>query len=204
MIVRMPGRETRLREPAFRHIGSLVNAVLPALLPVLTRGPVLYGHSLGALVAFEVARQAHRAYGLEPAHLVVSGCSAPRTRTPRQVRHALTDDGLWRSVCGLNGMSEEIARDTAMRELLLPTLRADFQVSDTYRYSPGPLLGCPIDALAGDRDSEAPAMGMSGWAQETSGRFRLHVLPGDHFFNLDAGTRLSAWLPRLEPAAAAA
>lgn len=204
VIVRLPGRETRLREPAFRHIGSLVNAALAALLPILTRGPVLYGHSLGALVAFEVARQASCAYGLEPAHLVVSGCSAPRIRSLRQTRHMLPDDELWLSVCELNGMSEEIAHDTAMRELLLPTLRADFQVSDTYRYSPGPVLGCPIDALAGDHDTEAPATGMSGWAQETTGRFRLHVLPGDHFFNLDAGTRLSAWLPRLEFAAAAA
>jgi surfactin synthase thioesterase subunit len=204
MIVRLPGRETRLREPAFRHIGSLVNAALPVLLPVLARGPVLYGHSLGALVAFEVTRQARRAYGLEPAHLVVSGCSAPRTRAPRQIRHTLPGAELWQSVCELNGMSEEIARDTAMRDLLLPTLRADFQVSDTYRYSPGPPLGCPVDALAGDHDSEAPGSGMTGWAQETTGRFRLHVLPGDHFFNLDAGTRLSAWLSRLEFAAAAA
>jgi medium-chain acyl-[acyl-carrier-protein] hydrolase len=204
VIVRLPGRETRLREPAFRDIGSLVNAALPALLPVLTRSPVLYGHSLGALVAFEVARQARRAYGLEPAHLVVSGCSPARTRTPQRIRHVLPDNELWQSVCELNGMSEEIARDTAMRDLLLPTLRADFEVSETYRYSPGPVLGCPITALAGDRDSEAPASGMTGWAQETTEQFRLHVLPGDHFFNLEAGMRLSAWLPRPEFAAAAA
>jgi medium-chain acyl-[acyl-carrier-protein] hydrolase len=203
VIVRLPGRETRLREPAFRQMGPLVSAVLPVLLPALSAGPVLYGHSMGALVAFEVARQARRDYGLEPARLVVSGCSAPRTRTPRQIRHTLPDSELWQSVCELNGMPEEIARDAAIRKLLLPTLRADFQVSDTYQYSPGPPLGCLIDAFAGDDDLEAPANGMAGWAQETTGRFRLQVLPGDHFFNLGTETPLSAWLSGPELAAAA-
>jgi surfactin synthase thioesterase subunit len=203
VIVRLPGRETRLREPAFRQMGSLVSAMLPALLPVLEARPVLYGHSMGALVAFEAARQASRDYGLEPAHLVVSGCSAPRTRTPRQIRYTLSDSELWQSVCDLNGMSDEIAGNVTMQRLVLPALRGDFEVSDTYRYSPGPLLACPIDALGGSEDEEAPVDGMPGWAQETTGPFRLHVLPGDHFFNLDADTRLSAWLPRPELAAAA-
>ena len=195
MIIRLPGREARLREPTFQDMESLVSAMLPVLLPVLASAPVLYGHSMGALVAFEVARRARRDHGLEPANLVISGCSAPRARTPRQIRHTLPDSDLWQSVCELNGMPPEIAGDAAMRRLLLPALRADFQVSDTYRYSPGPLLGCPIDALAGADDSEAPASGMTGWARETTGRFRLHALPGDHFFNLEAGTRLSAWFP---------
>jgi medium-chain acyl-[acyl-carrier-protein] hydrolase len=203
VIVRLPGRETRLREPGFRHMESLVSTMVPALLPVLEAGPVLYGHSMGALVAFEVARQASRDYGLEPAHLVVSGCSAPRTRTSRQIRYTLSDSELWQSVCELNGTPDEIAGNVTMQRLVLPALRADFEVSDTYRYSPAPLLACPIDALGGSDDQEAPVDGMPGWAKETTGPFRLHVLPGDHFFNLDPDTRMSAWLPRPELATAA-
>jgi medium-chain acyl-[acyl-carrier-protein] hydrolase len=190
-IVRLPGREQRLHEPLFRSMDALIRALVPALQPMLAAGPVLYGHSMGALVAFEVARYARDVCGVEPACLVVSGCAAPSTREPRRLRHLLSDDEFWRSVCELNGMPDEIARDRAMRDMLMPVFRADFEVCDTYAYSRGAALGCPIIAFAGDADQEALPAEMAAWAEETTGSFRHRTVPGDHFFNLDLSSRLS-------------
>src|SRR6266567_1755411 len=143
-IVVAPGRERRLHEVPCRSMSSLVHAALAPLWPLLRQRPVLYGHSMGALVAFEIARRARDLGGVEPAHLVLSGCAAPRDRVVRRFRHHLPDHELWQSVCDLNGMPNEVARDPAMRDMLLPAMRADFRVCETYSYSPGPPLTCPI------------------------------------------------------------
>jgi len=191
-IVRLPGREQRLHEPLFRSMGALVRALVPALWPRLVARPVLYGHSMGALVAFEVARYARDVCGAEPACIVVSGCAAPGTRAPRLLRYQFSDDDLWQSVCDLNGMPDEIARDQAMRDMLLPALRADFEVCDTYAYSPGVPLTCPVVAFAGHADPEVAPAEMAGWAEETTGPFRHCTMPGHHFFNLDPDTGFAA------------
>jgi surfactin synthase thioesterase subunit len=192
VIVRLPCREQRLHEPPFRSMGALVRALVPALWPLLVARPVLYGHSMGALVAFEVARYARDVCGAEPACLVVSGCAAPETRAPRHMRYRFSDNELWQSVCDLNGTPDEIARDQSMRDMLLPALRADFEVCDTYAYSPGVPLNCPVVAFAGHADPEVAPAEMAGWAAETTGPFRHCTVPGHHFFNLDPDTSFAA------------
>jgi medium-chain acyl-[acyl-carrier-protein] hydrolase len=191
-IVRLPGREQRLHEPPFRSMSALVRALVPALWPQLVAGPVLYGHSMGALVAFEVARYARDVCDAEPACLVVSGCAAPATRAPRRLRYRLSEDELWQSVCDLSGTPDEIARDQAIRAMLLPALRADFEICDTYSYRPGAPLTCPVVAFAGHADREVAPAEMAGWTEETTGPFLPCTTPGHHFFNLDPDTRLAA------------
>lgn len=182
-IVHLPGRETRLDDEPCRDIATLVRLLCRGVLPCLPPRVVFYGHSMGALVAFELARQLRRAYGVEPDHLVVSGHPAPRVpRTAR--RHRLPDDELWVSVCALLGTPPEVAADAGMRTVLLPALRADFEVCETYRYRADQPLDCPITAFAGDRDDEAAPPGMADWATETRSAYRQETLPGGHFFNL--------------------
>jgi medium-chain acyl-[acyl-carrier-protein] hydrolase len=185
MVVRLPGRETRLGEPAFVDMRSLVHALVAAVLPRLGPRFVLYGHSMGALVAFETGRLLQLAYGVDTDHLVVSGMRAPRDRTRRLARHRLPDDALWETVCDIGGIPPEVAAEPAMRQLLLPTLRADFQVTDEYTYRPAPSLSCPVSAYAGRADREVPPHETLGWGKETRATFEHTVLPGEHFFNLD-------------------
>jgi medium-chain acyl-[acyl-carrier-protein] hydrolase len=183
ILVHLPGRENRLDDQPCRDISALVRSLCPAVVPLLASRTVFYGHSMGALVAFELARQLRRIYGIEPEHLVVSGHAAPRLpRQPR--RHRLADDELWESVQALLGTPPEVAADPQVRALLLPTLRADFEVCETYRYRPEYPLDCPITSFAGEYDDEAPPPDMAGWAAETRSTFRHEILPGGHFFNL--------------------
>jgi medium-chain acyl-[acyl-carrier-protein] hydrolase len=182
-LVHLPGRETRLDDDPAHDIGAVVQSLARAVTPLLASRIAFYGHSMGALVAFELARQLRRAYGVEPDHLVVSGHAAPRL--PRsQARHQLADDDLWTSVCSLRGTPPEVAADRQIRTMLLPVLRADFEVCETYRYRPEPALDCPISSFAGDHDQEAPPSTMAGWAAETRSAFQQETISGDHFFNL--------------------
>jgi medium-chain acyl-[acyl-carrier-protein] hydrolase len=182
-LVHLPGRETRLDDAPAHDIAAVVQPLARAITPLLASRFAFYGHSMGALVAFELARQLRRAYGVEPDHLVVSGHAAPRHPRP-QNRHQLADDDLWASVCALLGTPADVASDPQMRSVFLPALRADFEVCETYRYRAEPPLDCPISSFAGDRDQEAPPSTMAGWATETRSSFRQETLAGDHFFNL--------------------
>jgi medium-chain acyl-[acyl-carrier-protein] hydrolase len=183
LIVHLPGRETRLDDSPCHDLPSLVQALARAVAPLVASGSAFYGHSMGALLAFELARQLRRAYGVEPDHLVVSGHAAPRV--PRTaLRHLLADDALWDSVCAMRGTPAGVAADPGMRALLLPALRADFEICETYRYRAEPALDCPISSFAGAHDEEAPPSQMTGWSAETESAYRQETVPGDHFFNL--------------------
>jgi medium-chain acyl-[acyl-carrier-protein] hydrolase len=193
LIVQLPGRERRIHEPPCDDLPALLPALRQALAPLLANRFVFYGHSMGALLAFELARHLRRAYGVEPDHLVVSGRAAP-SQPGGPARHRLPDDQLSAWVCGLLGTPPEVAADPDMRALLLPALRADLAVCETYRYRPEPPLDCPISSFAGDRDREAPSPDMAGWARETRSQYRHEALPGDHFFNLARDSGFAARL----------
>lgn len=197
LIVHLPGRQTRIDEPPCGDLATLLRSLCRAVVPMLATRFVFYGHSMGALLAFELARRLRRTYGVEPDHLVVSGRAAPRLPAP-VLRHRLPDDELWVWMCGLLGTpwEVEVAADPGMRALLLPALRADLQVCEAYRYRPEPALDCPISSFAGDRDGEARPPDMAGWAEETRGGYRHETLPGDHFFNLASDSGFATRLRR--------
>jgi medium-chain acyl-[acyl-carrier-protein] hydrolase len=186
LVVRLPGRESRAQERRFTDIRPLVRALAPALRPHLAGDYVLYGHSMGALIAFETARLFSLAYDMPPRRLVVSGMEPPQDSPTGHARHRLSDGELWRVVGEMGGIPAEIMADDSMRRLLLPTLRADFEVTDTYTFRAMPLISCPISAYAGETDPELPAAAMTGWGANTAGDFTHTAMPGGHFFNLDS------------------
>jgi medium-chain acyl-[acyl-carrier-protein] hydrolase len=194
-VVHLPGRETRLDEPPRSDLATLLPPLGRAVVPLLATRFICYGHSMGALLAFELVRHLRRRYGVEPDHLVVSGRAAPSLPGSAD-RHRLPDDQLSEWACGLLGTPPEVAADPQMRALLMPVLRADLQVCETYRYRPEPALDCPISSFAGERDAEASAPDMAGWASETRSGYHHESLPGDHFFNLAPDGRFAARLLR--------
>ena len=189
--VQPPGRENRLREPAFTAMAPLVQAAAKALRPYLRPPFALLGHSLGALVAFELARQLRREGAPAPACLFACGCEAPQSQQPT-VRpiHALPREVFVTELRRMQGTPEAVLTNSELLDLFLPTLRADFAVLETYRCEPEEPLPCPVVAVGGKDDKHTSREGLAAWAGQTTGPFHLHVVPGGHFFLRTERTRL--------------
>jgi surfactin synthase thioesterase subunit len=158
----------------------------------IDRPYAVFGHSLGARLGFELTRNLRDAGVPEPVRLFVSGSGGPRYPRVGRGDSALPDVDFVRRVAGMGGTPAAVLGDPELRELFLPVIRSDFAWGDDYEYVPGPLLTCPITAFAGSEDPEAPPEQVDGWAAETTGDFRLVVLPGGHFFLHDQQTALLA------------
>ena len=189
--VELPGRGTRLAEPAHRRLSLLVRALAAGLAPALDRPYALFGHSLGALLACELTR-VFAADGRPPVHLFVSGAAAPAVPRTRPAVHAAPDEDVLAELRSLNGTPPELLADEELMGLMLPTLRADFAVLETYEHRPGPPLPVPITAFGGSADPAVPPAALTGWRRESAVGARVHVLPGDHFFLHDAAAEVAA------------
>src|SRR5262245_7864563 len=199
--VQLPGRESRFSEPAFTRLGPLIEALARSLPPHLDRLFGFFGHSLGALVAFELARRLGRDGGPQPVQLFVSGCGAPQARTPERSVHTLQDAEFREELRHLNGTPSSVLDNDELMEVLLPTLRADFALCETYTFAPGPPLTCPVSALGGLGDDAVSRQDLDAWREQTTGPFRRYMLPGDHFFLLTAQPLLLRALARDLPKA---
>ncbi|MBG0817318.1 thioesterase II family protein [Planomonospora sp. ID82291] len=178
--VQLPGRADRYGEPLPESMDALAAAVAEELTPLLDRRFALFGHSLGALVAYEVTRILEER-GTGPARLFASGCTAPHER--RDHRYAGYDDDRLVAVLNrLGGTETEVLSHPGMRELVLPYVRGDFRLAETYRHRPGPPLRTPISVLVGDADPVVTPAQAKSWEAHTSSDFSLTVLPGDHFY----------------------
>lgn len=181
--VQPPGRESRFREEPFRRIEPMADAATGALAPLLDRPFAFFGHSMGAILAFEVARRLRRRGLPRPRHLFVSGRSAPRVEVTDPPIHDLPREEFLGAVRRFSGTPEEVLQNRELVELIEPLLRADFSVSETYRYRPdAEPLDLPLSALGGAEDPEVPPEHLAPWREETTGPFREHLLPGGHFF----------------------
>jgi medium-chain acyl-[acyl-carrier-protein] hydrolase len=180
--VELPGRGTRLPEPPFTRLSSLVATIARALLPYLDKPFAFFGHSMGALVSFELTRLLRREYGLSPVHLFVSSRRAPHVQDPNPLIHALPEPEFLEELRRLNGTPEAVLESAELMQLLLPTLRADFAVIETYAYTAESPLNCPITAFGGLQDRELSYENLEAWREQTQASFSLNMLRGDHFF----------------------
>jgi medium-chain acyl-[acyl-carrier-protein] hydrolase len=180
--VQLPGRGGRLREPAFRHMPTLVEVLAEALLPLFDRPFAFFGHSMGASIGFELARRLRRVRAPEPVHLFVSGRRAAQIPMTDPPSYQLPEPVFIEELRRLNGTPQEVLEHPEMMQLLLPVLRADFELIQTYTYEPGPPLACPISAFGGLQDFDASRDLLAPWREQTTGAFSLQLLPGDHFF----------------------
>jgi medium-chain acyl-[acyl-carrier-protein] hydrolase len=180
--VQYPGRENRFMEPLFIEIKPLVEAAAEALCRRLDRPFAIFGHSLGALVAFELARIFRDRYSAYPVHLFVSGHQAPQVDFDREPIHALPHEQFIKKLREFNGMPKEVLEHDELMEIMVPVLRADFAMAETYFYEKDAPLDCPITACGGLDDKYVDHEGLNLWAQQTSKTFSLRMFPGDHFY----------------------
>lgn len=179
--VQYPGRQDRLTEPAAKSMDELAGAVAEALRADRTdREHVLFGHSMGASVAWETALRLE-ASGAGPRHVVVSGRPGPHRQRPGTV-HLRDDDGLAAELRRLDGTHAALLDDPEVRAVLLPAVRSDYRLIETYRPDTAARLRCPLTAVTGDRDEEATVAEVAAWRSATSGAFSSLVLPGGHFY----------------------
>ncbi len=181
-IVQPPGRGARLTEAPFTQLLPLVEALAVAIKSHLEKPCALFGHSVGAVIAFELARTLHRGGGPFPIHLFVSGRVAPHLPDRNQPLRDLPDAEFVREVNRLGGIPAEVMANSELMSLLLPTLRADIAVSETYAYAPDGALACPITALGGTDDGRVSGDRVDAWRYHTTAAFARHMIPGDHFF----------------------
>lgn len=179
--IQLPGRENRFREGLPRSLPVLIESLASSIQSSADRPVAFFGHSMGALVAYEVARQLRQWGGPQPAHLLVSAHRAPHLPRRRQIHH-LPDSALVTELQAMNGGQARLAGHDELTRLMLPVIRADLTVMETYTHEPGAPLDMPITAVCGAWDPWVSPDEMEAWRQHTASAFSLRVLPGDHFY----------------------
>ncbi len=197
LAIQYPGRQERLSERRRETVAELADEVTEAIRPLTDQPLYLFGHSLGATVAYEVARRMEAA-GTRPAHLFVSSRRAPELNRNERL-HERGDQELVKHIRSLAGTAPDVFDDPEMTAMVLPAIRSDYKAAETYVYAPGPKLTCPVTALIGDADPMVSAEEATAWSKHTDGAFQLRIWPGGHFY-LDAHAadviaRISAEIP---------
>lgn len=179
--VQPPGRENHFGTPPITSMPRLVDGVRAAIAPLLDRPFAFFGHSLGAVVAYETALALARDTGVEPHLLIVSGHRAPHLPPTRpRIRH-LPDAEFLREIVLLNGMAPELLENRELVEFFLPVLRADFELAESYGAPLAADLRCPLLAL-GSRDDYVSEAAIEAWAAATTGPANTRIFDGDHFY----------------------
>lgn len=188
----LPGREWRLRESACADLSALLPALADGLAPHLDRPFALFGHSVGALVAFELTRELRRRAAPAPEHLFVSAFRAPTRANVTRVLHALPEPDLLGELRTYGGIPDAVLASRELLDLVLPTIRADFALHETYVHRPEPPLDTPLTVFGGTRDDKVRPEHLDGWGEQTRARFRQELFDGDHFFLKSCRPHLSA------------
>ncbi|MBP2687190.1 MAG: gramicidin dehydrogenase [Deltaproteobacteria bacterium] len=181
--VQLPGREGRIREEPFDRLSRIVPEAARFIRNDLDRPYAIFGHSLGALIGFEVARCLRREGAPDPVHLFLSARRAPPRPDPLPEIHGLPDAEFLEEIQRRwDGIPSAVLREAELLQLLLPALRADVAVLETYTHLQGEPLDCPISVFGGENDRNIGREDLLGWRGHTRGDFRLRLLPGGHFF----------------------
>jgi surfactin synthase thioesterase subunit len=180
--IQLPSRESRLSEEPLSHLPFLIDTLASEIIPFLNKPFVFFGHSLGALIAFELCRALRKKGVALPTHLFLSAFHPPSQPNPNKALHQLTDNEFIEGIRAYGNTPEKVLSNTLLMELLLPMLRADFALHETYHYKKEAPLSCPITVFKGHHDSFAKAKDMSGWQLQTQSHYEEIEYAGDHFF----------------------
>lgn len=181
LIVQYPGRQDRLDEPAIEDLREMADQAVKALAPWLHRPLALFGHSMGAALAYEVALRMERGQGHGPAGLIVSGRAAPSVRQDRGI-HRMDDKGITEHMAELAGTPPALLADKDLLAILIPPMRADFKAVETYQDLPGSKVGCPISSYCGEQDTDVPRDGFLRWGEHTTAECTASFFEGGHFY----------------------
>jgi medium-chain acyl-[acyl-carrier-protein] hydrolase len=187
----LPGREGRWSERPLRSIASVVEAIADAMAPLFDRPVALVGHSMGGLIAFELARELERRR-LAVTCLVVSAVRAPHVPDPDPIALDSSDERVLKKVRGLGGIPDEVLDHPELLGLLLPTLRVDLAMCADYCAGLDRKVSCPIVALGGIDDPNVPRAHLTAWSQHTTSRFVVHRFAGSHFFIFEQSEQVQA------------
>jgi medium-chain acyl-[acyl-carrier-protein] hydrolase len=180
--VQLPGRWNRLREPPLTRFDDVVRAIGEVLPAHLDRPFALFGHSMGALLAFELVRYLRERELPQPLHLFVSGHRAPQIPDDHLPVSDLNDEEFINRLREYNGTPGEVLSRPELMKVLLPAIRADFSVCRSYTYVPGAPLGCPLTVFGGADDRESANGQLDAWSIHTIARSTVYRFPGDHFY----------------------
>jgi surfactin synthase thioesterase subunit len=181
--IQLPGRENRLRETPFNDLSLLVQVLITVLRPYLNQPFALFGHSMGALISYELTRQLRNTQQLTPTHLFVSGHNAPQRPDLDPPLHHLPTPAFLEGVRSrYNAIPEAVWHDAELMALLLAPLRADFTLLERYNYTEDKPLDCPISTFGGQQDSSVRDEDLEAWRDLTRSTFRLRLFPGGHFY----------------------
>jgi len=178
----LPGRGARCLEAPFDSFDEAVESSLSGIVDSLEAPYALFGHSLGALIAFDLAHKIRARRQNGPVALIVSGCSAPHVRRAPSLRSELPRAEFLAALRGLAGTPDEVIDSEELIDLLLPAMRADFRAAENYQYRACPPLDCPIYAFTGTGDSEVDQADVMEWSALTRRHFAMHTFSGGHFF----------------------
>lgn len=191
--IQLPGREGRLREPLFSDLPALIEELSPALKAYFDLPFAFFGSSMGAMVAFELARHLRDKCAPLPQSLIVAASPAPTVRCTIPKTSMLSDEEFITHLQELGGTSDGVARHSELMHLILPGIRADFRITETYNYVEGPPLALPIVSIHGANDAQVRDADQREWSAQTSVLFRHYSVPGGHFFicsHLDPAVRI--------------
>ncbi|NWF50276.1 MAG: thioesterase [Ignavibacteriaceae bacterium] len=182
--VELPGRGRRISEDPIDNLSELISSLAGSILPHLNKPFEFFGHSMGALISFELARYLKTKFDIEVSHLYVSAQSAPHLEREPKVTYNLPSEEFIEVLRSLNGMPDELLSNTEMMQIMLPILRADFAICETYQFTSGSPLNCSITAIGGAEDDKVEIAELYAWSELTTNKFSMIQIPGDHFFLL--------------------
>lgn len=179
-LAQLPGRGARLAEPPFTKLTDMVEALAEAISPYLDKPFAFFGHSMGGMISFELARAIRKERQLEPVHLFISGLRAPQDMDASRATYNLPEQEFIEELRRLNGTPREILEHPELMQLIGPILRADFSVCETHRYERAPPLRCPFTIFGGLNDV-TEGVNLENWREHTTSS-TVRIFPGDHFF----------------------
>ncbi len=180
--IQLPGRGSRFKEKAFTNLESLLAALISEIKPYVSAPYAFFGHSMGAQVAFELARKLRDLDLAQPQCLIVSGRRAPNKHKKSKPIYSLPEAEFREEIRRLNGTPAEALNNPELMDLVSPILRADFQLIETWQYMPSDPIDVPVMALGGIKDNQVSLDDLEDWRTVTRGPFSLELFSGDHFF----------------------